>query len=133
MSGFSPITKHYLLAFFHSSFLLLPNICKYSRPLLSVRVSSRTAIPCRFHNLWLNPIYEKAYYLHVKYLLPSINLFFIFITFYLVILGGCVFVGLRVCEWQSDDNLWESVLTFYHMGPKIKLKSSSLAAVTFIH
>lgn len=109
MSGFSPIAKHYIVAFFHSSFFLLPNICKYSGPyFLQGLVLGQH--PCRLHNRWPNPIYEKAYYLHVTYSLPSINFFLIFITLYLVILGGCVFVSgsqMTTCGSQfSSSTIW---------------------------
>lgn len=45
----------------------------------------------------------------------------------------CVRACVRVCEAMvllsgSEDNFQESLLFFYHAGPKIKLRSSGLAA-----
>lgn len=38
-----------------------------------------------------------------------------------------------VCMKRSEDNLWESLLSFNHVGPRIKLRSSGLAASDFTH
>ena len=48
---------------------------------------------------------------------------------------GCMCLHMRICIlvlwylWRSENNLWESVLSFYHVGPRIELRSSDKAAV----
>lgn len=41
----------------------------------------------------------------------------------------CACPSATVHIWYSEDNLWKSVLSFYHMGPGIKLRSSALVPV----
>lgn len=42
---------------------------------------------------------------------------------------GCMLT--MACVWKSEDDLQEVVLSLYHVVPKIKLRSSGLAASTF--
>lgn len=44
-----------------------------------------------------------------------------------------VYVFLCECIWSSGDSLCGSVLFFYHMGPRAKLRLSGLVTNTFIH
>jgi hypothetical protein len=42
--------------------------------------------------------------------------------------------GVHALEWRPEDNLWEPVLSFYHVGfQEIKSRSSRLMAGNFIH
>jgi hypothetical protein len=41
----------------------------------------------------------------------------------------CVNVHATARMCRSEENLWESVFSFYHVGPRIELRSSDKAAV----
>lgn len=37
-------------------------------------------------------------------------------------------VCITACMWKSEDSLWESAFSFYHVGPGTILRSESLTA-----
>lgn len=44
------------------------------------------------------------------------------------LVGGGGYTYAVVFVWKSEDNVWESVLSFYHWTPGIKVRTSGLAA-----
>lgn len=51
---------------------------------------------------------------------PSLDLCCCFNTFYLCVLGGCIYVGVRAMLqlWRPKNYPLESVLSFYHVDPR---------------
>lgn len=53
------------------------------------------------------------------------SLFMKKITFiYLEMMCGCVYVCATACVSKSEDNLWKSVLSFYHVNSRSELMGS---------
>lgn len=44
----------------------------------------------------------------------------------------CVCIRVYAQVYRSEDNFWEPVLSFYHMGPNIKLRLADEVESTFI-
>lgn len=49
---------------------------------------------------------------------------------YIVFVGGTHAIA---CMWRSENDLKVSVLTFFHVTPRIELTQSGLVAGSFMH
>lgn len=48
-------------------------------------------------------------------------------------LFGCICVHTHSLVYQLEDGCWGPVLSFYHLGPRVKFRSSGLVTSTFPH
>lgn len=44
-----------------------------------------------------------------------------------------IYLNAIVCVWRSGDNLWESVVSFYHTGLRDRARFVAVETNTFIH